>query len=67
MIWSVPKMFEGPDALYLERRRAKAEEAARAAEALAQFEENRAHWQALLDDPSTSNEDKQFYRKLLGR
>jgi hypothetical protein len=66
MIWSVPKMFEGPNALYLERRRAKAEEAARADEALAQFEQNRARWQTLLNDPLTTDEDKQLYRKLLG-
>ena len=66
MIWSVPKMFEGPEALYLQRRRAQAEEAAKAAEAVAQFERNRADWKALLDDSATSEEDRQFYRKLLG-
>ena len=66
MIWSVPKMFEGPEALYLHRRRAKADEAVKAAEAVAQFEQNRADWQALLDNPSTPDEDRKFYRKLLG-
>ncbi len=66
MIWSVPKMFEGFEALYLQRRRAIAEEARKAAEAVAQFEQNRTDWQALVDDPSTSEEDRWFYRKLLG-
>ena len=66
MIWSVPKMFEGSEALYLQRRRAKVEEVRKAAEAVAQFEQSRADWQALLDDPSTSEEDRRFYRKLLG-
>ena len=66
MIWSVPKMFEGPEALYLQRRRAKADEATMAVEAIAQFERNRVYWQTLADDPSTSEDDRKFYRKLLG-
>jgi hypothetical protein len=59
LFWQVPRSF----AADVERYR-KAEEQRREAEA-AQLTELRAQWQAVLDDPKASEDDKQWARQLL--
>jgi hypothetical protein len=65
MIWSVPKMFQGNDALYLQQRLAKAAEAAKLAENLAGLNRDREQWQARIDDPATPEDQRRLFRILL--
>ena len=60
LLASVPKCFEG--ASFLEYRREQAERAREAEEQLAQM---RREFEAVLNDPNSSDEDRQFARRML--
>jgi hypothetical protein len=60
LLAAVPKCFEG--ASFLEFRR---EQAARAREAEEQAAEMRREFEAILNDPNSSEEDRQFVRRML--
>jgi hypothetical protein len=62
MIWSVPKALEGTNGLHL-RRRQELEEVREREQRL--FEQQRAEWREMLDDPRTSEEDRKFLCQLL--
>lgn len=65
MLWAVPKCFEGADALHLVYRRQKDAEAELRRQEDERFRVQLEEYRRLAADPSTSPEDRAWYRRML--
>lgn len=65
MLWAVPKCFEGVQPLHLAFREHQRAEREREAKADQEWNKQLAEYRRLVEDPSTSEEDRKWYLSML--
>jgi hypothetical protein len=65
MIWSVPKAFEGNNALHLRHRQELEAARIREEQTILELQQQQAEWRCMLSDPRTPDDERKFLRQLL--